>query len=247
MTLRRHDRSMIRQTFAGFTIIELLVVIAIFAMLIGLLAPALSAARRQARSVQCRENLRQVGQALLMYSNANNGWIFPASKDSVSGQVRADAMGFDLPPHERWPMKVFKVPTAPLPPTYNTAAYDAEPYDPQTYPAEPYTPPILRCPADVEPFEAHSYVLNAHLADLRVKNGSGAVAGLSASAVVMAGEKYSDERDYYVQTHDFARVVEPFRHGIALKSNYLFLDGHVANAYSAAARDALDPWDVVKP
>ena len=63
----------------------------------------------------------------------------------------------------------------------------------------------------------------------------------------MAGEKFSDERDYYVQTHDFRRAAEPFWHGIALKSNYPFLDGHVANAFAAAARDALDPWDVVKP
>jgi prepilin-type N-terminal cleavage/methylation domain-containing protein/prepilin-type processing-associated H-X9-DG protein len=57
----------------GFTLVELLVVLGIIALLIGLLAPAVSAARRSGNKAACAQNLRQIGVAIQIYVLESNG------------------------------------------------------------------------------------------------------------------------------------------------------------------------------
>jgi len=63
---------MSRRAQHGFTLVELLVVITIIAVLIGLLVPAISAARAKARQVACMSNQKQIGEATYLYATANN-------------------------------------------------------------------------------------------------------------------------------------------------------------------------------
>jgi prepilin-type N-terminal cleavage/methylation domain-containing protein/prepilin-type processing-associated H-X9-DG protein len=122
------------------------------------------------------------------------------------------------PEEERWPISVFK------PAIWN--------------------PAIMLCPADFEPALDHSYVLNYHLYLRGIKYQS-KMDGVTPSDVVIMGEKRSDRIDYYMTTGEFDDVVEPYRHGATLGSNYLFLDLHVGLLLKQQAIDAIDPWDVV--
>jgi prepilin-type N-terminal cleavage/methylation domain-containing protein/prepilin-type processing-associated H-X9-DG protein len=58
---------------SGFTLIELLVVVAVILLLLALLLPALESGMAKVKMVQCLSNMRQLGQAWIMYSGDNHG------------------------------------------------------------------------------------------------------------------------------------------------------------------------------
>ena len=71
----RNPRSAIRN---GFTLVELLVVIGIIAVLIGVLLPALTAARRQAHRTYCLANMRGLQVAQIAYAADHRGYLISA-------------------------------------------------------------------------------------------------------------------------------------------------------------------------
>ncbi len=68
----------------GFTLIELLVVISIIALLIGLLLPALGAARHTARQAACLTNLRQLETAHWSYITDHDGQMLGTDHSGAS-------------------------------------------------------------------------------------------------------------------------------------------------------------------
>lgn len=79
------------RTGAGFTLVELLVVIGVIGILMGLLMPALSQARYQARVTQCAATLQQIGQAENIYASDNKGRFL-----RIDAAVNTGCNGWDV-------------------------------------------------------------------------------------------------------------------------------------------------------
>jgi prepilin-type processing-associated H-X9-DG protein len=109
----------------------------------------------------------------------------------------------------------------------------------------------------------HSYVLNQHLANYRVKATAQGkqINWRSQSEVILMGEKYLTEWDYFMEppkttdgVGDFDRLIDLYKHGMKREegadgknragptSNYLYLDGHVDAEIPKVAQTAFDPW-----
>ena len=121
----------------GVTLVELLVVVTIVAVLVGLLLPAVQAAREAARRRQCSDHVRQLSLAALNH-------------ESAEGALPSGAI---LPTDDEEPGVSWRVLL--LPRVEEQAVYDVIDVQPQGYAAvrhPPGGPPSLyRCPSEPEP------------------------------------------------------------------------------------------------
>lgn len=70
----------------GFTLVEMLVVVLIIGILMGLLTPAILAARARARRIQCTDNQQNLGKAIAQYELSNQK--FPGYVNPMPGQAK---------------------------------------------------------------------------------------------------------------------------------------------------------------
>lgn len=95
----------VRPPRGGFTLVELLVVVLIIAMLMGLLTPAIIAARERARQSQCADHQRNLGQAIIQFELAKG--YFPGHVNQIAWQVPSPADA-SLTAGVGWPVMILQ-------------------------------------------------------------------------------------------------------------------------------------------
>jgi len=210
-------------TGTAFTLIELLVVIAIIAVLAALLLPALARVKDSAKSIQCLNQMRQIGLAMRLYAD-DNGDLFPRSQHSAAAN------------HQQ----VWERAIAPLlgGGSSDTTAWTN------------LVSGIYHCPADLAPRYV-DYGLNAYfevatgcnrVSSIRRPSGTVSFCEIDSAAKTDHVMPWEWEQASDPWLND---VVTPFRH--RQQSNYVYVDGHAARQKIIATFDPASNLNLWNP
>lgn len=199
------DGKAVRPLSRAFTLIEILVVVGIIGLLLGLILPAVQAARETARRVQCMSNLRQIGIGMHTYESTHH--MFPTG-------ALADRHGIGTNSLSPLTFLLQDVDEQPLYNSINMSFATVEDLDFPTvenHTARNTRVALFLCPSDGEPIHLNSYRFNQgnyqgkqpYLFDgpfgFRVKPSQATVTdGLSNTAFVserLSGSFYKDASD----------------------------------------------------
>ena len=210
----------------AFTLIELLVVIAIISLLVGILMPALGAAREAARQSVCASNLRNMVLGVRVYACRHDGWL-PMAEPPLR----------EFPDERHWFMNAALL---------QSMGVDLRKSDDRTPLGPPMEGSILICPSHADPCRWRDGTLTGYALSYGM-NGTWGVGGRPDHLEQRRLGQFTSESGVMVFMDACGTAVAPgivlyhgcpadnmdFRH--RGKANVAFLDGHV---------EALGPDDV---
>jgi prepilin-type N-terminal cleavage/methylation domain-containing protein/prepilin-type processing-associated H-X9-DG protein len=205
-----------RKTRPGFTLIELLVVIAIIAILAAILFPVFARARENARRASCQSNMKQLGLAMIQYSQDYDE-KFP----DLNGPL-----GSDYLPNRTTPVASVG--------GLNYFATNGNYWDGWASRIYPYvkSEQVYLCPSNQYDAYKVNYGLPANCTDTAgnlvgyfANGGQGQALArfVQPAESMMIGEKSGGGGDQYIMDANYYMVASPHFDG----GNICYVDGHV--------------------